>query len=355
MAQGTISVNREKVLGTYGTVESANTPISPLAAGPGRVFTQNVGHSGATAVRFHFTVLKGVDLAYWTVVVTGADGRKWEHGPSGPTDSEFWSDETTGDLAQVELVSTVASPPVRLVIDQVAWATVPTVPRSVVGDALFGKWKDQKEPILTLGRSVVRLRFVDDVHKKIYVCTAWLVFSNLYLLTNNHCINTEAEAKSALADVDYNEEDGVPARSVRLRRIVMTDVPLDFSLLELEQPLDRPPLVPGAPVTSSQKLVIIEHPGGQPKQVSADKDCKVGLASVPGITNATTDFEHGCDTLGGSSGSSVFDAASFTVVGLHHLGFDATGKAVNRAVHIGKVIAAIQAKYPNIATGAPSP
>ena len=63
MAQGTISVNREKVLGTYGTVESANTPISPLAAGPGRVFTQNVGHSGATAVRFHFTVLKGVDLA----------------------------------------------------------------------------------------------------------------------------------------------------------------------------------------------------------------------------------------------------------------------------------------------------
>jgi V8-like Glu-specific endopeptidase len=46
-----------------------------------------------------------------------------------------------------------------------------------------------------------------------------------------------------------------------------------------------------------------------------------------------TDFGHGCTTSEGSSGSPVIDA-HYKVIGLHHLGFDGSGRwaSENRAV-----------------------
>jgi hypothetical protein len=341
-----ISVQREKVLGTYGTVVVTSTLVTPMAPGPGVVFTQPVTHAGASTLRLRFTVQQGADVPYWNVAVTGTDGRRWEHRPASAGETEFWSDEMPGDHATVELVSTVARPAVKLVIDRTAGTTQPTVPRSITEPDEREAWNLQREPILTLGRSVVRLRFVDDAHGSVYVCTGWLVFTSRYMLTNNHCINSEAEARSALADLDFNELAVVP-RSVRFHGVVMSDPRLDFSLLELAQPLDRAPLSLGSAAAAHQALVVIEHPAGEPKQVSA-RGCTVGVDTVPGTTSDPTDFEHACDTLGGSSGSPVLDLATFKVVGLHHLGFTTGDKPVNRAVHIEQVVAAIRARFPDI-------
>ncbi len=66
------------------------------------------------------------------------------------------------------------------------------------------------------------------------------------------------------------------------------------------------------------------------------------------MTPDKTDFEHRCDTLGGSSGSPVLDRASLNVVGLHHLGFLEGDTPVNRAVLIADVLAKIRTQFPDL-------
>ena len=111
------------------------------------------------------------------------------------------------------------------------------------------------------------------------------------------------------------------------------------------EPLDRGVLILGTAPAAATDLVIIQHPAGETKQVSI-VDCKVDDESVSGTTKDETDFEHRCDTLGGSSGSPLFDAKTFKVVGLHHLGFNPLNKPVNRAVQMKLVIAKINKKFP---------
>ena len=76
-------------------------------------------------------------------------------------------------------------------------------------------------------RPVARLSFQSGGSS--FVCTGWLVFNSRHLLTNEHCINSAAEMRSALADVDFNQ--GVtPSRSVRFRRLLLSDATLDYYL-----------------------------------------------------------------------------------------------------------------------------
>jgi len=346
-----MSVDREIVLGTSGTVKDLDVPMAPLEAGPGVVFTKVQEFKEATSVRLHFTVDHGMADSDWAVVVVGADGRRWEHRPETADDDEFWSDEVGGSSATVQLVSTVERTHARILLDRIAGTKPSSKPKGIIGDDDREAWPKQQEPFLTLGRSVVRLRFVDDVHKKVFVCTGWLAFTDRHILTNEHCINTRSEARSALVDFDFDRYDlSAPPTTVRLRRIVMTDARLDFSLLELRESARRPVLAIGSKGPSTgDALLIIEHPAGEPKQLSRI-GCKVAQAEATGTTDDKTDFAHLCDTLGGSSGSPVLDATKLVVVGLHHLGYSGTD-LVNRAVCIDQISAAISSKVPKISEG----
>jgi Trypsin-like peptidase domain len=339
-----ISVDREKVLGSFGRVFDENKSIAPTRNGPGTVFTEEVTQPNVTSMRLRFKVVDRGQAGLWTVVVT-AGNRRWEHAPAAG-ETEFWSDEMPGASVFVTVVSTVAQPRMKLTIDRIAGGTQPAVPKSITLPDERDPWNAVQEPFTTLGRSVVRLRFVDDVKKKVFVCTGWLVFDSLHVLTNDHCINSEPERESALADIDF-DQGTVPARSVRFRRLLMSDERLDFSLLELEDPIHRPALGLGGSIAANQQLAIIQHPAGEPKQLS-ERGCTVAQASVAGVTADPTDFEHRCDTLGGSSGSPVLDRTSLNVVGLHHLGFLEGDKPVNRAVLIADVLAKIRTQFPDL-------
>lgn len=342
-----MSVERKRVLSIVGEVLDRNIPLEPLQPGPGRVFRQAISAPATSALRLHFTVESQPAEQSWHVEVVAQNGTRQRYRPEAG-ERDFWSREVPGNSATVEIFSTAASLPLKMAVDRIAIAKPPVKPKAIVGPDQRELYRQQAEPIRTLGRSVMRLRFVDDVQKSVFVCTGFLVFTSAHVLTNEHCINSVPEMHSALADFDFDGGGATP-QSVGFRRLLMSDGPLDFSLLELEQAADRSALTIGTPPsTEKQALVVIEHPGGEVKQVSI-RDCAIKGVQVSGTTDATTDFGHTCDTLGGSSGSPVFDPASFVVVGLHHLGFlEGDPAAVNRAVQIARVIEAIGKKFPDL-------
>jgi hypothetical protein len=341
-----MTIERSRVLGTAGVVQVVDMPLHPLTPGLGRVFRQPVSALNTTKFRLRFRIDEQPAQAVWHVEVSTPSGQRWTYSPSSADVKEFWSAEIRGNNADVEVHSTDPQPALKLVIDRVVRAAPVTSPQSITQPDQREAYRTKGDPIRTLGRSVVKLQFVDDDQKKVFVCTGFLAFTNRHLLTNDHCINSDAEMRSALAEVDFDGGNATP-RSVRFSKLLMSDKALDFSLLELAEPLDRSVLTLGAAPAAGAALVIIQHPAGETKQVSI-VDCKVDDESVSGTTNDETDFEHRCDTLGGSSGSPMFDAQAFKVVGLHHLGFNPLNKPVNRAVQMKLVLAKINEKFPTL-------
>jgi len=334
-----LAEERRRVLTVAGSVNSVNLPLQPLNDTLGLVFVREVNEPLALGLRLRFTI-EGEAPAdgSWGIQVKDATGRPvWSTWAGAVGNTGFWSDEINGQAAKVEVYSTRRANPVRLRIDKIAVRKDKITPLSITGKNDLLSIVGQDSWIVDRGRSVARLRFVGD-DGGYYVCTAFLVTTDL-MLTNQHCIASSTELDSALVDFDFDTDNSMPA-TFRLRELLQTDVALDYALVRLEKPISRPPLrLDSSLPPDGEQLLIIQHPGGEPKQVSI-RDCKVDGTSVQGRVGLGTDFGHQCDTKGGSSGSPVFRFDTKTVVGLHHLGFDAASqRLINRAVHITRVIA----------------
>lgn len=346
-----LRVERDKVLAAVGEVLPEHIELAPVLPGPGRVLRQAVSKGPTSSLRLHFTIVQQPADPSWHMEIETASGARQRYRPE-PGEEEFWTGELRGRTATIELFTTAANVGLKLVLDQVVVTKPPVKPKSISPDGdQLERYSGQPEPIRTIGRSVVRLSFIDDEKKKVFTCSGFLVFTSSHILTNEHCINSNKEMRSAVVDFDFDGGSAVP-RSVKLARLLMTDPALDFSLLELAEPADRGVLTLKAGADADDRpLVIVQHPGGEVKQVSI-RGCKVKRPQINGTTAATTDFGHLCDTLGGSSGSPVFDLADFTVVGLHHFGFfDGDPNPVNQAVHISLVLEAIKKKFPALPGG----
>ena len=190
---------------------------------------------------------------------------------------------------------------------------------------------------------IARLRFM--VPQGEGLCTGFLVGADL-LMTNQHCISTDAEVQSAIVEFGFDSRAAKPKR-FRVSKIEATDFDLDYSLLRLSGTPPSPyvRLHFGTAPGEKEALTIIQHPGGEPKQVSFFPNCAAGTLTLPGREKADTDFGHVCDTLGGSSGSPVLGWSTGKVVGLHHLGFVPGVKdPQNQAVHIKQILDDIKTK-----------
>lgn len=174
--------------------------------------------------------------------------------------------------------------------------------------------------IRRLGRPVGRLSMRVDLGERdaVAFCTASLIADDL-ILTNHHCIagNPDGEVEDALLWMGYLQDgsrEGVEQYGVELAP-VEADAGLDYAIHKVR---GEPGAVWGtvalardAGLRPGQSLFVLHHPGGWAQHVSLA--CETGDPALgdPGLL-------HGCDTLGGSSGSPVFDNGERLVVGLHY-------------------------------------
>lgn len=332
-----LEAERAAVLKSIGDVEQSDVRLFPLETDAGLVFRHIISRPDALNLRLHFTVRRSA--RDWRLEVKSQGESVWAISDEEAASGGFWSDEIPGSRVEITIESSSPDNALELVIDKLVVGRSKITPVSIVGPNQLSPIGRQDAPIVALGRSVARLRFVADGGGA-FTCTAFLITRDL-MLTNQHCLATPTETESALVDFDF---DSATARrtTMRLKELLATDIPLDFSVVRLTQPVDRAPL--GLSTTRPQDggtLLVIQHPAGEPKQVSI-ADCAVSGAMVPGRDGSPVDFGHTCDTKGGSSGSPVFDFDAMKVIGLHHLGFpeELTG-LVNQGTHIDRILEAM--------------
>ncbi len=321
-----------------GTVESPRLAL-PLLAAPGLVARQELIEPGAEGLRLELR-LAGLEEAgdTWSIRVLDRAGAPVWTVWAGETDAEvLWSPPIAGSRATLEVYSVRPATPLRVTLERLVVLRREPAGASITGANQLAPIGDQEEWLVELGRAVARLSIAKDDGRYL-ACTAFLVGADL-LLTNEHCIATDAERASALVEFDYDAEEA-PTVPAQLSDLLAGDFTLDYALVRLEAPVERaPPPFDLADLTEGQPLFIVQHPGGDPKQVSV-LDCAVAGLRVPGRgTTELIDFGHACDTLTGSSGAPVFDLAGRRVVGLHHLGVrPGSGVLVNSAVPLRRIL-----------------
>lgn len=341
-AQTPLSFDRARTEGVMATGQALAPPLTvPVTAVAVQAAT-----AGTLLHRVHFTIA-AVSGPGWTIEVT-AGGQTLVSDPLDAT-GEWWTpplDETPAAVS-ARLVGPPGQGPPQVVADRIAVLVEPATPQAITPPG------DDSASIVTAsprikdwGKSIARLQFI-GADGNGYFCTAFVVSSTL-MLTNNHCINTDAEMQSAVVEFDY-DTDGAHVDSRRFAALLVHDETLDYSLLRLARPSSRTPLpLKDMAVADKQGLLIIEHPAGKPKRVSII-DCQVRGPEMTGMGQEKTDFGHFCDTEGGSSGSPIQDAQSGAVLGLHHLGFQTGANiVVNRGVKIGLILKDLAQKAPAV-------
>jgi endonuclease G len=185
---------------------------------------------------------------------------------------------------------------------------------------------------LRSARPVGRIIFVGAGGQPRGYATGFMVTPRL-LLTNHHVFGAAAEAAGAVLEFDYEVDlAGRPRPTERFRfrpqDYFFAHQALDFALVAVDpQPLLRgtslddygwlqlnPAL---GKINPGEYVSIIQHPGGEPKQISVRENQLVELGD--------TRLTYLCDTAPGSSGSPVFND-SWQIVALHHSGVPARDK-----------------------------
>jgi endonuclease G, mitochondrial len=181
---------------------------------------------------------------------------------------------------------------------------------------------------LQAARAVARIVIPAVPGERVQVATGFLISPNL-LLTNWHVLETDAQA--ARASVQFGYEAGIDGRElpstwfkVRPDLFVLRNEQLDYCVVAVDNAVAEGPeslssfgwlrLNPRLGKTDyGQYLSIIQHPGGQLKQIAIREN-----RLLP-FTDADDFLSYQSDTFRGSSGSPVFNDF-WDVVALHHSG-----------------------------------
>jgi len=167
-----------------------------------------------------------------------------------------------------------------------------------------------------------------------FFCTGWLIGSEGHLITNHHCISSQAHADNT--EFEFDAEGSVCsincgsaracAGSIRAKSatLVYADEALDYALLKL--PIDLTGEYGYLRLRSSgavmnERVYVPQHPAGWGKRIAMKADSGWGTVTSLTMGGCGTDqVAYYLDTQGGSSGSPVLSWSDNTVIALHHCG-----------------------------------
>lgn len=303
------------------------------------VWVDEIRSPGASFLRVHFSEF---DLAPGDrVVITDPEGKQRHvYTARGPrSGGPFWTLSIEGDTAVVTLRAR-GNGGRGYVIDQIGEGFAPGATEST---EVVCAGVDGRQDIACFGpsakaaaRPVVRLLFEEG--GSFYVCTGALVRGQFdsTLITNNHCIYDQAGTDTLEVTFNFQNRDcggfsNDPIFQFAGETFLKTSEDLDYTLVTVADdpenqgageliPTSKAP-APGA------RIVIPQHGGGNEKTVGVWENgpgtTRCAIRNVNQTYSPYTpgsQFNYGCDTEGGSSGSPVVEPQSLHMIGLHHLG-----------------------------------
>lgn len=162
-----------------------------------------------------------------------------------------------------------------------------------------------------------------------------------YLMTNNHVLGSMEEAEQSVAEFGFESDQAGKKVAIEPRRLFITNPELDFTIVACDEqalpdvepiPLLRNP----ATVTRNERVNVIQHPRGRPKEVALHDN------QVTRVKDKVIHYR--TDTEPGSSGSPVFNN-DWDVVALHHAGWsEGDGTATNEGIRISAIVSHLLAR-----------
>ncbi len=309
----------EKLL-RIGVVRQLSVPLDPISDGAlyyvseGEVRVAAILSAGSLRTRLHFTDTSLPSGA--RVFVYSMDNPEEFYGPyegHGPSeDGTFWTPPLTGEGVVVEYFTpsgaTSADPPFKISEISHNYKDVPgwTDSAGACNLEVSPEWAN-------VAKSVGMIDFVTGGFEA--VCTGTLLndsdtSTDHYVLTANHCINSQSEAQSAQIYWNYNSGETpytFPASFSATLKV--TGTASDFSLLRFGS-------VPSGlfysgwdanPVAASTTITGIHHPSGSHKRISFGATNSNCVSGLPGpCTNFTGVTWNQGVTEPGSSGSGIW-------------------------------------------------
>lgn len=176
-------------------------------------------------------------------------------------------------------------------------------------------------------------------------CSGFLVNDDT-IMTNNHCIGNASEANGVYVRFDWVTAGG-SYKQYTCDEFIGTSSSLDFTLVKCK----------GSPGKYHSQVVLADYQGktGYPIYVT-QQNCdyyssggctptqKISEGSLIGYSS--TKVTHNADTLGGSSGSPVFDKDSHKVVAIHNAG--SSSYQQNYGVQMYKIVDYIKDYMPQV-------
>ena len=164
--------------------------------------------------------------------------------------------------------------------------------------------------------------------------TGFLVASGV-LMTNNHVLSSEEEAEASVAEFDFQKGAEVTRVALEPERLFFTSEDLDFTLVACEDQLLEgiepiPLLRNPATITRHERVNIIQHPQGRPKEVALHEN------RITRVKDKVIHYQ--TDTEPGSSGSPLFNN-EWDLVGLHHAGWTEGNTATNEGIRVSAIVA----------------
>jgi hypothetical protein len=313
-------------LGTPHPYARAVNPEQPTWSAP-------VHHKGAAMIKAH---LREIDLAPGDyIVVRNRKGQEVDRvtAKEGNALGEMWVLSVIGDTAFIELwTAPNGGGRHGFIIDRYAsiW-NMPRIPlpesQCLTNDreriACYHNSPTKPESVYQHSRAVCGMaRF----NATAAFCTGALASRDGLFFTCNHCVGTQSSANSLEVWFDYEHAScsgSAQLPTIRIRgphKMVWTSNCNDASLIRLNQSAVSTTLdIPGSheyilnevgKLTLGEQVWLPGHPGGRPKEVSYIGNPKPTVQSVAKVIKcspAQNFFGHVADTIGGNSGSTVFN------------------------------------------------